>query len=202
MTPQSTASLIKLNFRVKYYVGITSNVSVTFITKRLIDNANETTVIEDTLFGSPQVASGLGDNYVINYLDSPGTTGSVKYNLYYKINYDASLGTPLPTVVGIIGATGGTLFDPSSSNMLLLEEMLGTTNPFDGRLGPTGTAGATGFTGPGGTFGTTGQTGVTGPTGVPGVVIQYAFTDKENASIYHIQQMYHLIVSYKQQIIQ
>jgi len=154
ITPQSNQSKIKLMFKIKYYVG-TVGATLTFT---VLYN-NTTAILQDTVYGTSSVGSGLTDDYIVNYLHYPATTNACNYSILYKVNYSGV--SPLPQLVGIIGTTE----DPNTSNTLYVEELLGS-----------GTANQ-------GSPGSTGPIGPTGPISTNGVIIQYQYNNSLTSDI-------------------
>ena len=157
ITPQSTASNIMVNYKVRYQTSYVANTALAMRIKRAPGPPylSYTNVFEDTLLGSANAGAPLRDTYTTNYIDTIPTTTpipSYRYQLYYQI-YDPTAALTGATPMGILGSTG---------NCLVLQELLGS-----------GTANQ----------GSTGPIGPTGPPN-PGVVIQYQYTDRNTTTLY------------------
>jgi hypothetical protein len=134
ITPQSTASNILVNFKVKYQTSYAANTFLTMTIKRAAGpsySSYSTTISQDTLLGSANGVGLLYNVYTANTIDSPATTTSQRYQLFFTV-VDGSGNLTGSSGLGILGSTG---------NCIVLEELLGS--------GTTANIGLTGPTGPG-----------------------------------------------------
>ena len=133
ITPQSTDSNILTQFRIKYTSSYGQNDRLTINVKRSISSGLSTTIASDTVLGPLIATTANNDLYMLNYIDSPATTSSVKYYLTYQLE---STGGGVPTnTVGIVQSKG---------NNIVLQELLGSGTANQGSMGPTGSIGPTG----------------------------------------------------------
>ena len=130
ITPQSAASNILTQFRIKYASSYNANDRLTINVKRSIAAGAPTTIASDTFLG-PQIATITNnDLYTLNYIDTPATTSSIKYYLTYQL--EPTGGVPPANTIGIIQSQG---------NNIVLQELLGSGTANQGSTGSTGATG-------------------------------------------------------------
>ena len=106
ITPQSSASNILTQFRIKYASSYNVNDRVTINVKRSIASGAPVTIASDTFLG-PQIATvSNNDLYTLNFVDIPATTSSIKYYLTYQV--ETVTGVPLNTI-GIVQSQGNNI---------------------------------------------------------------------------------------------
>jgi len=131
ITPQNIASNILVNFKVKYQTSYAANTYLTMTIKRAPGPAysSYTTISQDTLLGSGNGVGLLYNIYTANMIDSPATTTSQKYQLFFTV-VDGSGNLAGSSGLGVLGSAG---------NCIFLQEMLGSgTIANVGLTGPTG----------------------------------------------------------------
>ena len=160
ITPQSSESKIKVQFKVQYQASDTFSTKLTLGVVCTSDNGNTYSLVgQDVFCGTVNASGPLTNTYTFNYMHSPSTTNTTTYQMFYQLQGSSS------NSLGIIN---------SSANCIILEEYLGSGSANQGSTGATGPTGLIGYTGPTGAIGT-GVTGYTGAPGNPGVVIQYKY---------------------------
>jgi hypothetical protein len=118
ITPYSAASSVYVNYKVKYQTNDQANTLLNLYVyrQRVGIDASYTYLFGDTNLGQGSGVALSTNTYNTNYIDTPGTTNQVNYQLWMQTT-GQSTGTPSINGAGILGCTG---------NCLLLEELNGT----------------------------------------------------------------------------
>ena len=85
ITPQSSDSLIKVQFQVKYTCGDSSGNRLTFRIKYAIAGGSSGIVGDDIYLGPTGSSTPFQNIYFFNFIHHPNTTGVITYSLYYEL---------------------------------------------------------------------------------------------------------------------
>jgi hypothetical protein len=116
ITPQSSASIIKVQFKVKYQTSDSASTRLTLgIVRKINGDVSYNVVGIDTVCGTTNGSGPLISTYTFNYMDSGlNTTQEVTYSLFFQLENSSE--TPL-------GVLGNNPYE--TANCIILEEYIG-----------------------------------------------------------------------------